>query len=174
VLRYNQICRLPKANPSNLKFFRNWLDHDEGGHLFLQGREAWTWDPSHTEDIISVSGMSTNKDMLSQWISDRFIPWYHCNVGCRMKVSHCLRRKGSLQEGIGSTLMTVSRSLRATQRAIVFGSTPPPLFRALSARSALSLHRSYLSFRYLSSLPLEILWQDSMPSWPSRAFSRWH
>ena len=89
ILRYNQICRLPKASPGNLKFLRDWLDHDEGGHLFLQGREAWTWDPSHTEDIFSVSEVSTNKDMLSQYISDQFIPWYHRKLG------HCLNVRRS-------------------------------------------------------------------------------
>jgi hypothetical protein len=91
-LRYNQICGLPKANPGNLKFFRNWLNHDEGGHLFLQGREAWTWDPCHTDDIISISGMSTNEDMLSQCINDRLIPWYHRKLGHYLNVKRSLRR----------------------------------------------------------------------------------
>jgi hypothetical protein len=92
VLRYSQICRLPKADPGNLKFFRKWLDHDEGGHLFLQGREAWTWDSSHTEDITSVSGMPPSSDMLSQWISRRLIPWYHCKLGHHINVRHFLTR----------------------------------------------------------------------------------
>ena len=92
VIRYSQICRLPRADPDNLKFFREWLDHDEGGHLFLQGREAWTWDSSHTEDIMSVSGMSPSRDMLSQWISGRFFPWYHRKLGHHINVRHFLAR----------------------------------------------------------------------------------
>ena len=126
MLRYNQICRLPKADPANLKLFRDWLDHDEGGHLFLQGREAWTWDPPHTEDIISLAGVSTNKDILSQWISDRFIPCYHRNLGHCLNVRRFLRRAIFLRGGSESSVITVHRSLRQTLRAIGSGSTATP------------------------------------------------
>jgi hypothetical protein len=110
VLRYNQICSLPKANPGDLKFLRDWLDHDEGGHFFLQGREALTWDHSFTQDVVSVSGVSTNRDALAHWISDHFVPWYHRRFGHRIKVryrqpratlatwKHCSFRSDRLQK----------------------------------------------------------------------------
>jgi len=104
VLLYAQICKLPKADPGNLELFRDWLDHEEGGHLFLQGREAWTWDPPYTEDIMSISGGSTNKDILSQWISGRFIPRYHRKLGHRLNVRGFPRRAIFPWEGVKVSL----------------------------------------------------------------------
>lgn len=77
---------MPKANPADLRFLRDWLSHDEGGRFFLQGREALTWDPCHTNDVVSVSGIATNRDALACWISNHFLPWYHRKLGHRMKV----------------------------------------------------------------------------------------
>jgi hypothetical protein len=134
VLRYSQICRLPKADPSNLNFFRKWLDHDEGGHLFLQGREAWTWDSSHTKDIMSMSAMSPSRDMLSRWIGGRFIPWYHRKLGYYFNVRHFLTRAIWLWESIGSSVLTIHRSLTETQKAIVFGSIATRPLRIRSVR----------------------------------------
>jgi hypothetical protein len=148
-------CR--KVNPGDLKFFRKWLDHDEGSHLLPQGREAWTWDPSDTEDIFSVSGMSTNEDILAHWISDQFVPWYHRKLGHRMNVRHLQGRAIWLSASLESPVVTVHRSLRATQKAIVSGSTAIPPLPLQSARSALSSLRSYLSFRYSSFMSSGIL-----------------
>ena len=87
LIRHNQISRLRTANLGDLRFLREWLDHEEGGNLFLQGREARPWDARYGSDLISVKRTDAEKDHVHSWIDQRFFPWYHRTIGHRLQVS---------------------------------------------------------------------------------------
>jgi len=82
---------------------------------------SFSRDGRHGPDIMSVSGMSPSRDMLSQWVSRRFIPWYHRKLGYHINVRHFLTRVIWLWESIESSVLTIHRSLTGTQKTIVFG-----------------------------------------------------
>jgi hypothetical protein len=65
---------------------RDWLKRKHGGNRFLQGLEAETWDETHDHDLTSLTAHFRDKDVLSKFIDDRLIPWYHDKVGNRIKV----------------------------------------------------------------------------------------
>lgn len=88
MLQFAQMQHLEQANKKDLELLREWLDRREGGDQFLQGREASTWSPEHTKDLVGIASRYNEKDWFSRWMGDRLIPWFHCRIGYKVKVYH--------------------------------------------------------------------------------------
>jgi hypothetical protein len=86
MLQFAQIHRLEQANNTDLGLLREWLDRREGGNLFLQGQEASTWSPENTKDLVGITSWYNEKDWFSRWMGDRLIPWFHRQIGYKVKV----------------------------------------------------------------------------------------
>ncbi|MCJ1269864.1 hypothetical protein MMC22_009757 [Lobaria immixta] len=83
LLQYSGIQKYEKPNKRYLNILQEWLDRPEGGDYFLQGREAEIWESD--ADLIALSGRQAEKDLLTQLMSDRLVPWYHRYWGHRFK-----------------------------------------------------------------------------------------
>lgn len=84
LLLENKMWKLPAANPRDLRSLRQRLWRHDGGHSFLRGREKSTWDDP--EDLIALSSRHVENDLLTSWITDTIVPWFHRRYGYRLKV----------------------------------------------------------------------------------------
>ncbi|MCJ1250627.1 hypothetical protein MMC30_007855 [Trapelia coarctata] len=86
LLQQAAISRLDSASTSDHKFLQAWLDHPDGGKLFLRGREANPWRDEHFKDLVCLSGRRGEDNLLTQILIKRAIPWFHHYFGHLVKV----------------------------------------------------------------------------------------
>jgi hypothetical protein len=68
------------------------------GNVLLQGQDSDVWEKPDRLDLIVVKHRK-NESLLSAWLSDRFVHWYHQTISYRVKVSVMqLRQKAVLVE----------------------------------------------------------------------------
>ncbi|KAL9014676.1 MAG: hypothetical protein Q9173_000672 [Seirophora scorigena] len=76
---------------TNLNTLQEWLDRPEGGDFFLQGREADMW--NCRDDVLTFPWCQAERDLLTGFVSDFVVPWYHTFCHRWLKGS---RRENSL------------------------------------------------------------------------------
>jgi hypothetical protein len=90
---------IPKPQISDLNLLRFWLEWDKGGKCFLKGIESDPYDTTvvdHTDDLVTLSP-DNNRDSLTQFLCEQFVPWYHRCFGQRSQPISDLER-GELWE----------------------------------------------------------------------------
>jgi len=98
LLRFSEVTTLEAANKSDLNNLREWLRRKDGGHNFLRGYEADTWDKFNEKDLVSLTARYRNKDVLSKWIDIYIIPLCHRLWGDRLgkRVKLCEENASSM------------------------------------------------------------------------------
>ncbi|KAL9036090.1 MAG: hypothetical protein Q9180_004498, partial [Flavoplaca navasiana] len=77
---FSQVQALPNPSLRDLHTFQEWLDRPDGGDFFLRGREAEMWEEE--EDVLTLSRHQANKDIVTGFVNDVVVPWYH-DLRCR-------------------------------------------------------------------------------------------
>ena len=87
MLQQAAISRLDNASPSDHKFLQDWLDHPDGGKLFLRGRETDPWRDEHFKDLVCLSRRRGEENILAQILIKRAVPCFHHYFGHLVKVA---------------------------------------------------------------------------------------
>jgi hypothetical protein len=85
VLQQTAMARLEKPNPRDLRFLNEWLERPDMGGVFLEGQDSDVWERPDRLDLVVLKARR-NESLLSAWMSDRFIHWYHQTIGFRLAV----------------------------------------------------------------------------------------
>jgi hypothetical protein len=56
------------------------LNQDKHSHAFPTGLEADTWSTEYLTDLTSIRDQNKDKDLLSGWIDQHLVPWYHHKI----------------------------------------------------------------------------------------------
>ena len=94
VLQQTAMSRLQKPNPRDLRFLKEWLDRPDMGGIYLEGQDSDVWDKPDHLDLITMKPRM-NESLLSAWISDAFVDWYHRTIGSRLTVGNFDHDRGS-------------------------------------------------------------------------------
>ena len=86
MLQQAAISRLDSASSSDHGFLQAWLDHPDGGKLFLRGREADPWREEHFKDLVCLSGRRGEENFLAHILIKHAVPWFHYRFGHLVKV----------------------------------------------------------------------------------------
>lgn len=85
LLQFTELLRLRPPKDADLRFLQNWLERPEFGNNFLQDREADVWDKSRDLVALATPKAATENDTFATWISSTCVPWFHRNIGHRIK-----------------------------------------------------------------------------------------
>jgi hypothetical protein len=89
LLQYKDLCKIHGPSKHDLDCLREWLKRPRCGDNFLQGVEREVWDerPQAVSDLVSMSESHVERDLISKWLSEDFLSWFHRLIGHRVKVS---------------------------------------------------------------------------------------
>ena len=65
LLQQVEINRLTKASTSDYRNLTKWLDHPDGGNMFLRGREFYPWKGEHFADLVCLSENTHDSDLFT-------------------------------------------------------------------------------------------------------------
>jgi len=85
VLQQTAMAQLQKPNPRDLRFLNEWLLSPDMGGVSLEGQDGDVWENPDRRDLIVLKARQ-NDSLLSAWMSDRLIHWYHQVIGFRLAV----------------------------------------------------------------------------------------
>ncbi|KAL8767083.1 MAG: hypothetical protein Q9209_006310 [Squamulea sp. 1 TL-2023] len=85
LLQYASLRKVARPTPNDVECLRGWLERENGGNNFLQGREDGIWKSNN--DFISLDPIQSDKDMLTYAVTEIIVPWYHNRWGYRSKVA---------------------------------------------------------------------------------------
>ena len=81
LLQQVEINRLTKASTSDYRTLTKWLDHPDGGDIFLKGRECYPWKEEHFADLVCLSENTHDSDLFTRMWRNGLIPLYHRYIG---------------------------------------------------------------------------------------------
>jgi hypothetical protein len=87
VLQQAELAKLQKPNPRDLRFLKEWLDRPDMGGVYLTGQDSDVWEDPDRFDLIAVKARRT-ESILSSWMSDRIVNWYHSHIGRHLQVGY--------------------------------------------------------------------------------------
>jgi hypothetical protein len=88
------MTQLQKPNQRDLSFLTEWLQRPDLGNVYLEGQDSDVWDKPDRLDLLVLKPRK-NDSLLSLWLSDRIVHWYHQQIGCRLKVSSSLDKNAT-------------------------------------------------------------------------------
>ncbi|KAL6714013.1 hypothetical protein ACLMJK_008507 [Lecanora helva] len=85
LLQQAAISHLDSPSASDHRFLQAWLDHPDGGNLFLRGREADPYGDEYVKDLLCVSGRRGEQNPLARLLIEKSVPWFHHHFGHLIK-----------------------------------------------------------------------------------------
>ncbi|KAF1931014.1 uncharacterized protein M421DRAFT_57544 [Didymella exigua CBS 183.55] len=76
LIQQTRIAKMDKTNKYDLELLIFWLDHKDGGDMFLTGLEGQVWDEEYLSDLISISSRAST-DGFQRWFQERLLPRLH-------------------------------------------------------------------------------------------------
>ena len=80
-----EINRLSKASRSDHQSLTEWLDHPDGGDMFLKARESFPWRKEHFADLVCLSENSSEVALFTRVCRNGILPLYHRYIGRHIK-----------------------------------------------------------------------------------------
>ena len=87
VLHQTALSQLRKPHARDLRFLKEWLDRQDMGNVYLQGQDSDVWDKPDRLDLVVVKPRK-KESLLSAWMSDNLVHWYHWTVGSKLTVGN--------------------------------------------------------------------------------------
>lgn len=81
LLQQVEINRLTQASTSDYRNLTKWLDHPDGGNMFLPAREVNPWGEEHFADLVCLTENTHDSDLFTRMWRNGLIPLYHRYVG---------------------------------------------------------------------------------------------
>lgn len=78
------LANLQPPKSYDLKFFRSWWERPGLGNHPLESRDAESWNPEYTEDLLAIKRKEST-DPFSRWVIYSFIPFFHHKLYKRWK-----------------------------------------------------------------------------------------
>ena len=97
LLQYSQILKLDTVDPSDLQFFRRWLEKPLGGHGFLNSFESDTWGDEDFREYVNLYNGLEEKDRFTLWLRNTFVRWWHRRWWHRKAVGILPARQGVIE-----------------------------------------------------------------------------
>ncbi|KAI9763827.1 MAG: hypothetical protein M1840_009081 [Geoglossum simile] len=91
LLQLSLINKLEGANKVDIDALRKYLRCHLGVGNFFRGGEGLPWSEVNSGDLVDLSSCHGEKDLLTRWISNTLVLWYHKHIFNRFRV--CLPRK---------------------------------------------------------------------------------
>lgn len=77
LLQQAEINRLSKASRSDHQSLTEWLDHSDGGDMFLKARESYPWRKEHFVDLVCLFENSSEVALFTRVCRNDILPLYH-------------------------------------------------------------------------------------------------
>jgi hypothetical protein len=111
---------------------QEWFSREDMANWPLEGDDASIWghDPDESkcdpgtsryiEDLIAISGVSSDVDRTTTWLAEKFIPNYHAKIASRFRKGISTYRQGSLHRFTSILATTLSSLLPVLSIAVLY------------------------------------------------------
>jgi hypothetical protein len=87
LLQQSMLVKLKSPSPSDLRFLQTWMKTPSMGNVYLLGPDSDIWEKPDQFDLVTLHAQE-NGDLISRFLTDVLIHWYHRLFGWHFKVCY--------------------------------------------------------------------------------------